>query len=73
MILLYISFGNLQRGMMKKWEESLWRGVTDILEMKLWDGCKAKLIAAPRTKDCVRCKRDQSEFIWGVRQLEAWA
>ncbi|CAA6664178.1 unnamed protein product [Spirodela intermedia] len=31
---------------------------TDVLEMIPWDGCKAKQIAsAPRTEDCVGCKR----------------
>ncbi|KAK3153092.1 hypothetical protein QOZ80_2BG0167540 [Eleusine coracana subsp. coracana] len=34
---------------------------TDVLEMIPWDGCKAKQIAsAPRTKDCVGCKRCES-------------
>nr|VDD38295.1 unnamed protein product [Brassica oleracea] len=47
-----------------------------------WDGCKAKQIAsAPRTEDCVGCKRSESacptdflsvEFIYGMKQLEAW-
>lgn len=31
---------------------------TDVLEMIPWDGCKAAQIAsAPRTEDCVGCKR----------------
>ena len=31
---------------------------TDVLEMVPWDGCKAGQIAsAPRTEDCVGCKR----------------
>ncbi|KAK3019575.1 hypothetical protein RJ639_003642, partial [Escallonia herrerae] len=34
---------------------------TDVLEMIPWDGCKAKQIAfAPRTEDCVGCKRCES-------------
>jgi photosystem I subunit 7 len=31
---------------------------TNVLEMILWDGCKANQIAsAPKTEDCVGCKR----------------
>ena len=31
---------------------------TDVLEMVPWDGCRAGQIAsAPRTEDCVGCKR----------------
>ena len=34
---------------------------TDVLEMVPWDGCKAGQIAsAPRTEDCVGCKRCES-------------
>ena len=34
---------------------------TDVLEMVPWDGCKASQIAsAPRTEDCVGCKRCES-------------
>ncbi|RZC45471.1 hypothetical protein C5167_038442, partial [Papaver somniferum] len=34
---------------------------TDVLEMIPWEGCKAKQIAsAPRTEDCVGCKRCES-------------
>ena len=34
---------------------------TDVLEIVLWKGCKAKIIAsAPRTEDCVGCKRCES-------------
>ena len=34
---------------------------TDVLEMIHWDRCKAKQIAsAPRTEDCVGCKRCES-------------
>ncbi|KAL4010202.1 hypothetical protein IC575_030477 [Cucumis melo] len=34
---------------------------TDVLEMIPWGGCKAKQIAsAPRTEDCVGCKRCES-------------
>uniref|UniRef100_A0A453HXS0 Uncharacterized protein n=1 Tax=Aegilops tauschii subsp. strangulata TaxID=200361 RepID=A0A453HXS0_AEGTS len=37
---------------------------TDVLEMILWDGCKAKKIAsAPRTEDCVGCKRCESALL----------
>jgi photosystem I subunit 7 len=35
--------------------------MTDVLEMIPWDGSKAKQIAsAPRTEDCVGCKRCKS-------------
>nr|VDD25988.1 unnamed protein product [Brassica rapa] len=49
-----------------------------------WDGCKAKQIAsAPRTEDCVGCKRcesacptdfffERSSYFYGMKQLEAW-
>ena len=34
---------------------------TDVLEMVPWDGCKAAQIAsAPRTEDCIGCKRCES-------------
>ena len=34
---------------------------TDVLEMVPWDGCKAaQMASAPRTEDCVGCKRCES-------------
>ncbi|WVZ02603.1 hypothetical protein V8G54_023409 [Vigna mungo] len=40
---------------------------TDVLEMIPWDGCKAKQIAsAPRTEDCVGCKRGSEEGDFSV-------
>ena len=52
----------LQNSIHKAWKPQCVRACpTDVLEMIPSDGCKAKQIAsAPRTEDCVGCKRCES-------------
>jgi photosystem I subunit 7 len=33
---------------------------TDVLEMVIWEDCRAGQIASARTEDCVGCKRCES-------------
>jgi len=45
---------------------------TDVLEMVLWDGCRAQQISS-RTEDCVGCKQCETapvlsiRFTWGLK------